>query len=103
MFVIVFRYRAPLETIDSLKEAHYANPDGVFARGLARIAGPLEPRTGGVVVAEGSRAEIEAAVASDPFVTSGAATAEILAFRPVFTAAAADAVDEPAGTGRCGR
>ncbi|NEA50373.1 YciI family protein [Streptomyces sp. SID10815] len=106
MFVIVFRYRAPLETIDSLKEAHYANPDGVFARGLARIAGPLEPRTGGVVVAEGSRAEIEAAVASDPFVTSGAATAEILAFRPVFNAAAADAADAdttPAGTGRCGR
>ncbi|MEU6479925.1 YciI family protein [Streptomyces sp. NPDC047017] len=84
MYVIVFRYQAPLETIDALREAHYANPDGVFARGLARVAGPLEPRTGGVVLAEGSRAEIEAAVASDPFVTGGAATAEILGFRPVW-------------------
>ncbi|WP_202515871.1 YciI family protein [Streptomyces sp. SID161] len=94
MFVIVFRYRAPLETIDALKDAHYANPDGVFARGLARLAGPLEPRTGGLVVAEGERAEIEAAVASDPFVTSGAATAEILRFHPTWPPerAATDAV-----------
>ncbi len=100
MFVIVFRYQAPLETVDSLKDAHYANPDGVFGRGLARIAGPLEPRTGGVVLAEGTRAEIEAAVASDPFVTSGAATAEILSFRPVYTS---DAQDAAALVGRCGR
>ncbi|MBZ4322964.1 YciI family protein [Streptomyces huiliensis] len=85
MYVIVFRYRAPLERIDELKEAHYANPDGVFAMGLARLAGPLEPRTGGLVVADGEPAEIEAAVASDPFVTSGVATAEILRFRPVWT------------------
>ncbi|MGK5638773.1 YciI family protein [Streptomyces sp. URMC 126] len=84
MYVIVFRYRAPLERIDEMKEAHYANPDGVFAKGLARLAGPLEPRTGGLVVAEGERSEIEAAVAADPFVTSGAATAEILRFRPVW-------------------
>ncbi|MFI2640937.1 YciI family protein [Streptomyces sp. NPDC018610] len=103
MFVIVFRYSAPLETIDALKEAHYANPDGLFARGLARIAGPLEPRTGGVVVADGTREEIEAAVASDPFVTGGAATAEILSFRPVFATMAHDAEDAPAGAGRCGR
>jgi uncharacterized protein YciI len=84
MFVIVFRYRAPLETIDALKDAHYSNPHGVFATGLARFAGPLEPRTGGLVVAEGERSAIEAAVASDPFVTSGAATAEILRFRPTW-------------------
>ncbi|MGW3494357.1 YciI family protein [Streptomyces sp. NPDC001020] len=86
MFVIVLKYRAPLETIDELRDAHYANPDGVFARGMARLAGPLEPRTGGVIVADGDRSAIEAAVASDPFVISGAATAQILEFRPVWTA-----------------
>ena len=83
--MIVLRYRAPLETIDALKDAHYANPRGVFARGMARLAGPLEPRTGGVVIAEGERSEIEAAVACDPFITSGAATAEILRFQPTWT------------------
>ncbi|MFB7598759.1 YciI family protein [Streptomyces sp. NPDC056160] len=84
MYVIVFRYQAPLETIDSLRESHYTHPEGIFARGLARLAGPLEPRTGGLVLAEGSQAEVEAAVAADPFVTSGAATAEILRFRPTW-------------------
>ncbi|MFJ3336418.1 YciI family protein [Streptomyces sp. NPDC086766] len=87
MYVIVFRYLVPLERIDALREAHYTHPEGVFARGLARLAGPLEPRTGGVVLADGPRSAIEAAVASDPFVTSGSATAEILAFRPVWTRA----------------
>ncbi|MEU5837397.1 YciI family protein [Streptomyces diacarni] len=86
MFVIVLRYRAPMETIDALRDAHYAHPDGVFAQGLAQLAGPLEPRTGGVVIADGERAAVEAAVASDPFVTSGAATAEILRFRPTWPA-----------------
>ncbi|MFC4329427.1 YciI family protein [Streptomyces andamanensis] len=91
MYVIVFRYQAPLETVDSLKEAHYTHPEGVFAQGLAQIAGPLEPRRGGVVLAEGPRAAVEAAVAADPFVTSGAATAEILCFRPVWRREGADA------------
>ncbi|MEV5707521.1 YciI family protein [Actinoallomurus sp. NPDC052274] len=85
MYVIVLTYRAPLETIDALKEAHYANPDGVFAMGMARLAGPLRPRTGGVIIADGDRSAIEAAVACDPFVTSGAATAEILQFDPTWT------------------
>ncbi|NSC19860.1 hypothetical protein FM076_00970 [Streptomyces albus subsp. chlorinus] len=86
MFVIVFTYHAPLETIDKLRDAHYANPHGVFAQGLARLAGPLEPRTGGVVIAEGERSALEAALASDPFVTNGVATVEIHQFRPVWSA-----------------
>ncbi|KAA2251169.1 hypothetical protein F0L68_37720 [Solihabitans fulvus] len=80
MFLITLTYVAPLETIDSLRAAHYDNPDGVFAKGLVRLAGPLVPRTGGLIVAEGERAEIEAAVATDPFVTSGAATVQITEF-----------------------
>ncbi|MFI1167739.1 hypothetical protein ACH4UM_30130 [Streptomyces sp. NPDC020801] len=83
----MFRYRAPLETVDALKDAHYSNPEGAFAQCLARLAGPLEPRTGGLVLAEGPRPAIEAAVACDPFVTSGAATAGILAFRPTWGSA----------------
>ena len=82
MFLIMLRYVAPLETIDALKDAHYANPDGVFAQGLVVLAGRLVPRTGGLIVAEGTREEIEAAVASDPFVVGGAATVEIIEFTP---------------------
>ncbi|MEV5598757.1 YciI family protein [Streptomyces sp. NPDC052496] len=80
MFLIMLTYQAPLETIDQLKEEHYTHPDGLFAKGLVRMAGRLEPRTGGLIIAEGDRAEVAAAVANDPFVTSGAATARITEF-----------------------
>lgn len=92
MYVIVLRYHAPLGTIDALKAAHYANPHGVFAKGMVRYAGPLDPRNGGLIVADGERSAIEAAVASDPFITTGAATAEILRFEPTWTPARAAAV-----------
>ncbi|GAA3514675.1 YciI family protein [Actinocatenispora rupis] len=82
MFLVTLTYERPLEEIDALLDAHYTNPDGVFARGLVRLAGRLEPRTGGLMVLAGSRAEVEAAVAADPFVTSGAATATIVEFHP---------------------
>ncbi|MFC0601458.1 YciI family protein [Streptomyces palmae] len=84
MFLITLTYIAPLDVIDELKEAHYTNPDGLFARGMVRLAGRLEPRTGGLMVVEGDRAEVEAALASDPFVARGAATAEIVEFHPTW-------------------
>jgi uncharacterized protein YciI len=87
MFLIMLTYQAPLETIDSLKDEHYANPEGVFAKGLVRLAGRLEPRTGGLIVAEGDRSDIEAAVASDPFVRAGAAAVQVIEFHPTWTAA----------------
>ena len=82
--MILFHYQAPLERIDALKEQHYTNPDGVFARRLVRLAGRRVPRTGGIVVAEGERADVEAALASDPFITEGVATAEIIEFEPTW-------------------
>ncbi|MFB9907658.1 YciI family protein [Allokutzneria oryzae] len=81
MFLILLKYRS-LETIDALLEEHYGNPDGVFAQGLVRISGRMEPRTGGLMVVEGTRDEVARAVASDPFITSGAATAEVIEFVP---------------------
>jgi uncharacterized protein YciI len=95
MFVIVLKYRAPLETIDALRDAHYNNPQGVFAQGLVRFAGPLEPRTGGLIVADGERSAVEAALASDPFVTSGAATAEIIEFRSTWAPPQDEAASQP--------
>lgn len=83
--MIVLKYHAPLAVIDALKDAHYTNPAGLFALGMVRFAGPLEPRTGGLIIADGEPSAIEAAVASDPFITQGAATADILRFEPTWT------------------
>jgi len=84
MFLIMLEYVAPLATIDALKDAHYSNPDGLFAQDRVHLAGRLVPRTGGLIVAEGTRAEIEAAVALDPFVVDGAAKVKIIEFEPTW-------------------
>ncbi|WP_086819079.1 YciI family protein [Allokutzneria sp. NRRL B-24872] len=81
MFLVLLKYHS-MEAIDALLEQHYANPHGAFAKGLVRLAGRLEPRTGGLMVLDGTREEVERAVARDPFVTSRAATAEIVEFIP---------------------
>lgn len=78
-----------IETIDSLLTKHYENPDGLFAKGMVRLAGRLEPRTGGLMVVEGERSEVEAAVASDPFIKSGAAKVTITEFHPTWNSGGA--------------
>ena len=46
------------------------------------VSGRRIPRTGGVIIARGDdREEIEALAASDPFVTGGVATCEVIQFR----------------------
>ncbi len=84
MFLIMLTYQADLDAIDRLKNEHYSNPAGVFSKGMVRLAGRLEPRTGGLIIADGARNEVEAAVASDPFVVNGVAKAEIVEFRPTW-------------------
>jgi uncharacterized protein YciI len=83
VFLIMFEY-LDIATIDSLLTAHYENPEGPFAKGMVRLAGRLEPRTGGLMVLEGERSQVEAAVAGDPFVRSGAAKVTITEFHPTW-------------------
>ncbi|WP_028933282.1 YciI family protein [Pseudonocardia spinosispora] len=82
MFLVELTYQGPLERIDELLDEHYNNPHGLFALGMVRLAGRLEPRTGGLMVVEGERAEVEAALAADPFIVNGVATARIVEFHP---------------------
>ncbi|MBW6526285.1 hypothetical protein KZ813_05485 [Sphingomonas sp. RHCKR7] len=89
MSLILLSYVRPLEEIDSLMAAHVAWLDAGFAQGAFLVAGRRAPRTGGVVVVRGDRAAAEAIAATDPFVTAGAATAEVVPFHASF---AADAV-----------
>ncbi|RDI64973.1 YciI family protein [Nocardia pseudobrasiliensis] len=84
MHLILLTYKAPVETIDALKQSHYTNPRGLFAKGMVHLAGPLIPRTGGLIIAEGPRPEIESALASDPFIHTHAAEAQLIEFLPTW-------------------
>ena len=83
MFLVLLQYE-DVEAVDRLLTEHYENPDGLFALGLVRIAGRLEPRTGGLMVVDGDRISVSKAIASDPLVKSGAATATMTEFHPTW-------------------
>ncbi|MEO5866826.1 MAG: YciI family protein [Sphingomonas sp.] len=84
--VIVLDYVKSLDAVDAHMTAHVAWMQQGFAQGVLLIAGRQDPRVGGVIVARGDKAEIEALAATDPFVTSGVATARVTAFNASFAA-----------------
>lgn len=55
-----------------------------FASGLFVVSGRRVPWTGGVIVAHGTRGQVEAAVAADPFTHAGVAETELVEFQPLF-------------------
>ena len=78
--VVVLSYKAPLDAIDAAMKAHMAWLDKGYAEGIFLASGRQVPRTGGVILSRGHKAEVEALVASDPFVASGKAEAQVIAF-----------------------
>jgi uncharacterized protein YciI len=95
MFVVLLTYLKPLDEVDALMRDHMAWLNEQYAAGRFLVSGRREPRTGGVIIAHGDdRGEIEALVATDPFVTSGVAGTEVIQFR-ASQRAAADAGTPP--------
>jgi uncharacterized protein YciI len=87
MFVLLLTYIKPLPEVDALMRAHMKWLNEQYAAGRFVVSGRQIPRSGGVILARGDdREEIEAIAASDPFVTGGVATCEIVQFRASQTA-----------------
>lgn len=83
-FVLISTYVAPRERIEELVPAHRDYLQERFASGLFVASGRRVPWTGGVIVARGARADVEAAVAEDPFTRAGVAETEIVEFDVLF-------------------
>lgn len=82
MYVIVLDYVADLSEIDAALDAHRAWLDQHYQEGTFLASGPRQPRTGGVILARGERATIDAAVATDPFAIQGLARHTVIEFHP---------------------
>lgn len=80
MFLISITYTAPLDVLDAHRPAHRDWLDQGIAEGWLLLAGPREPREGGVLLARGTRAELQEKAAGDPFFMNGAATFELIEF-----------------------
>jgi len=74
MFVISITYKKPLAEIDALLQGHRAFLNEQYAKGTFLMSGRKVPRSGGVILAQGTdRAAIEAIVRLDPFHAAGVA------------------------------
>jgi uncharacterized protein YciI len=92
MFVLLLSYVRPIEEVDALMREHVAWLNEHYDAGRFVVSGRRVPRTGGVIVARGDDLEeIERVAASDPFVSSGVATCEVIQFRASQTADGFDA------------
>jgi len=79
MFVIVIRYKVPLTQIDSALAAHRDWLDKGFRDGVFILAGPQNPRTGGVIMAQNtSREELLVRLGEDPFNKKGLSDFELI-------------------------
>jgi len=93
VFVLLLTYTKPLAQVDALMREHVAWLDEQYAAGRFLVSGRRIPRTGGVILARGEdRDEIETIAATDPFVSGGVATCEVIQFRASQTATDLDAL-----------
>jgi uncharacterized protein YciI len=94
MFILALTYVKPNEEADKHMEPHMEPHMAWVRKGYAKgwflASGRKVPRTGGVVLAIGQRAEIEAYVAEDPFTVHGIAEYEITEVAITTTAAGLD-------------
>lgn len=77
MFILSLTYTADLSEVDRHIEPHMDWVKDGYDRGIFLASGRKNPRTGGVILARGSRSEIDAIVAADPFTIHGVADYEV--------------------------
>ncbi len=82
--IITLTYTAPDTAVDALMKPHVAWLEAGIAEGAFLLAGRQVPRTGGIILCRGSKADVEAVAATDPFVTGGVATATVVELAPSF-------------------
>ena len=83
-FIVEITYTASPEEIAGVLVAHRAFLQTGYERGWLLLSGPLNPKTGGIVVARApSLAELQAFFSSDPYHLSGVAEHHFIEFDPV--------------------
>jgi uncharacterized protein YciI len=83
MFIVTITYTQPIEDIEAKTVEHREWLDIHVASGLIIAAGPMVPRTGGILVVRGGGAkeDLEALLKDDPFQIHGLADYKITEFK----------------------
>jgi len=92
MIVAILTYNAPLETVDAHRQAHIDWLRERYADGSMLASGRQTPPTGGVLLLRGTRAEVAALLAEDPFAVHDVADYALTEFTPTLTAPGLEAL-----------
>ena len=83
-FLVELTYIAPMEILDEIVAEHRKFLQTGYDQGWLLMSGPMNPRTGGVVIARApSMQEIQAFFFNDPYHQHQAATYKFIEFNPV--------------------
>ena len=86
LFILELTYHRGLAPVEANLQEHRKYLADNYSAGLFLASGRKEPRTGGIILATGTREEIEATIRTDPFTINDAATYSIIEFIPSMTA-----------------
>lgn len=79
LFIVTLNNLRPLEAIEAQQTGHRHWLIANTQAGRIAVAGPLEPRTGGLILAHcADRAELDRMMADDPFVIHGLVEVHVL-------------------------
>ena len=83
----IIRYRRPLEDVVKVADAHRAYLRELKQQGILIAAGPFDPRNGGGLLLRVPDGDVQGTLDrvrdNDPYVTSGVAQYELLAWNPM--------------------
>lgn len=81
MFALILTYKAPIEKVLELLDAHCRYLDKYYATGNFLASGPQIPRTGGIILCKAiNRTEVEEIIKEDPF--NAIADYQVIEFEP---------------------
>ncbi|MHB1223721.1 MAG: YciI family protein [Gemmatimonadaceae bacterium] len=82
----ILRYRRPLEEVVTVTDDHRAYMRGLHEEGTLLASGPMDPRSGGILLLrvpdEDSQAALDRVRDGDPYVLTGMAQYELLPWLP---------------------
>lgn len=78
MFALIVRYTVPEERVAPHRDPHVAWVGRHLEAGRLVVTARGVPPVGGLLLATGDRAAVDAMLAEDPFVTAGVAEYEVL-------------------------
>ncbi|AMO50128.1 Uncharacterized conserved protein YciI, contains a putative active-site phosphohistidine [Kosakonia oryzendophytica] len=84
MFIVMLKYKTSLNQVDDVVAAHRAFLDEGYEKNYFLASGPMNPRSGGVILTRAlPRTTLDAVLQNDPFYREGIADYEVVEFDPV--------------------